>query len=405
MKPTLLFVVIVATALVFTACGQTPNPTTSNNATSFTSARAPFEPPPAGLVNVDAFGNTLAFWPFTGTNFSGAPQDPVNLIFVGYADPRDIRAALLSLDGDRTAFGVPDAFPFNSTWRDAIGGDMQTAYGASSGWVGGAIQLECGDYRVLRFHLRLFSVGDYTLGNAHIDLAVPNTTAHQVISWEVAESLLVVDMLRSGLLDDDAPIMPTPQINPAPFRGIPAMIYNAMPPELRALAHGPAGDVTDSVPIFTDGTAAVFNLADVVSAEPGTDVQEFVINFAQMIPKPFCASGPFDFIYVEGPVLMKQTTTYTPSGNLITQFQASGSLKLTPMNPLTDPPTPIGETYDALVNQHDRGSVTDQITRVSSFQLQIELPSAGPFRGRLMVKLNVGPGEASSYDMSIDCEP
>lgn len=405
MKPVLYSALAVIVVMALGACDQLRNPTEPDPVSAFTAKQSHTPAPPAGLVNVDVFGTTRTFWPYTGSSFSGVPQDPINLIFVGYADPRDIRAVLLSLDGDRRAFGFPDAFPFNCTWRDAIGGDVQTAYGEPDGWVGSAVQLECGDYRVLRFHMRLFPAGAYTLGNAHIDLSIPNTTGHQVISWEVAEQLVVADFARSGLLDSVAPLMVTSPINAAPFRGIPAIIYNGMPPDLRALAGGPAGDVTDSVPILTDGVATVLNLADVVSAEPGTDMQEFVIDFDQVIPKPFCASGPFDYLYVQGPVLLKQVTTYTLSGNLMTQFQASGSLKLTPVNPLTDPPTPIGETYDALVNQRDRALVTDHVTRVSSFQWQIELPPTGPFHGRLMVNLNVGPGQAYSYDMDVDCEP
>ena len=42
----------------------------------------------------------------------------------------------------------------------------------AGGWVGSAVQLECGDYRVLRFHMRLFQAGDYTIGNTHLDLLV-----------------------------------------------------------------------------------------------------------------------------------------------------------------------------------------------------------------------------------------
>jgi len=389
------------------ACDRAMTPTSPDtNSTAITAGTNP-PAPPSDLVSVDAFGTPLTIWPFTGTNFTGTPQDPINLIFLGQADPRDVRAALLSLDGDRTAFGLPDEFPFNCAWRDALGGDMQTAYTEAGGWVGSAVQLECGDYRVLRFHMRLFQAGDYTIGNTHLDLLVPNTTQHQVISWELAEQLVTVDLLRSGLLDDAIPLFPAPGINPAPFRGIPSVIYNGMPPELRAMIDGPAADIPDgdSVGIQTDGSATVFNLARQAEAIPGTDTQEIVVEFDQVIPKPFCSSSPWDYLYVKGPVLLKQTTTLTPSGNLSTKFHASGMLDITPVNPLTSPLTPIGETYQAIVNQHDRALITDQVTLVSSFQLQIELPPVGADRGRLMVSLNVGPGQAYNYDITADCEP
>jgi len=63
--------------------------------------------PPAGLVTVPFGGDELTWWPYTVMDFSGDPVDPGNLIFAGQADPLRIRAALLALNGDRTAFGFP----------------------------------------------------------------------------------------------------------------------------------------------------------------------------------------------------------------------------------------------------------------------------------------------------------
>src|SRR5690348_11408637 len=72
-------------------------------------------PAPAPLVTVPLPGRTLTLSPFTGFGF-GAESDPVNLIWIGRADPRALRADLLALDGDRTALGFPNVFPFNCTW-------------------------------------------------------------------------------------------------------------------------------------------------------------------------------------------------------------------------------------------------------------------------------------------------
>jgi len=105
-------------------------------------------PPPAGLVVVPLGADSETLWPFTGTGVPGEASDPINLIFQGDADPRPIRQALLALDGDRTAFGFPAAFPFNCTWADAIG-RQQTAYAAAEGWQGSSIQMQCGDYEEL----------------------------------------------------------------------------------------------------------------------------------------------------------------------------------------------------------------------------------------------------------------
>ncbi len=66
-------------------------------------------------MTVDIGIDALEFWPYTTDIFPATPKDPINLIFFGEADPRDIRAALLSLDGDRTAYGMDPIPPFNST--------------------------------------------------------------------------------------------------------------------------------------------------------------------------------------------------------------------------------------------------------------------------------------------------
>lgn len=359
---------------------------------------------PSPLLTVSFGGTSRELWPFTGSDFSGAPRDPVNLIFVGQSDPRIIRAALLSLNGDRTAFGFPNVFPFNCTWTDAVG-DVQTGYATASGWVGSAIQLACGTYGPLRFHLRLFNVGDWTLGGAHFEVLIPGTTEHQVLSWELAEQLVVVDFLRSGLLDPTLPLLPTGVINPSPYREIPAVIYNGLPADLKALIGGPPGNVSDPVPLTTDGKATILNIAQSVNGLPVVAKQDFVVQFDQVIPKPFCASGPFDFVLVQGPVNFSQKIVMTPAGNFLSRFLAQGHLDVTPVNPLTDPPTPLGETYRALVNQDNRGIITDNVTLVSSFQMQIEIPPTGPFRGRLVVKLKVGPGGSNQFSLSVNCLP
>lgn len=357
-------------------------------------------PAPPGLVTVPTPAGNLSFWPFTGVDFSGAPQDPLNLGFIGRTDPRALRAALMFLDGDRTAFGYPDDFPFNCTWKDAVGGN-QTTYGAPAGWVGNGVQLECGSYDPLRFHVRLFDLGGYTLGGAHLDLLITGTPDHQVISWELAEQLVAVDFLRSGLLDPTLPALPTGPINPSPFGEIPSIIYNEMPPELRALTGGPLDDVVDPVPIATDGEGTVLNVANAATGVTGIARQVFTIQFDLTIPKPFCASGPFDFVAVKGPIYLRQQVNLTPAGNLVSQFHAQGMLTLAPIDLATGEPG--SETYLAHVNEHHKNIVTDNVTLVSQFVLQAEIPPVGPFRGRLSTTLSVGPGHADHDALTIRC--
>src|ERR1043166_2359479 len=89
---------------------QAPTAPATNNVTTS---------PPANLTTVSFDGDQQTIWPFAGTDLSGSASDPINLIFRGHADVRSLRAALMALNGDRTAFGFPNAFPFNCTWSDA----------------------------------------------------------------------------------------------------------------------------------------------------------------------------------------------------------------------------------------------------------------------------------------------
>ena len=389
--------VVLITLAALNACDDRASPTDVGDPSLAPRAGSPFVPSP--LVSEGVGFDTVRFWPFTGVDVLGAVSDPLNLVFPGAGDVRDLRAALVQLDGDRTGFGFPDAFPFNCTWNDAIGG-VQTAYAEPDGWVGSAIQLECGPYGPMRFHLRLFDAGASSLGNVHLEVLIPATTEHQVISWELAEQLVVVDFLRTGLVDLSLSPFPTGVINPTPsFRDIPAVIYNGLPVELRAAIGGPLGDVSDAVPLATDGRATILVVGDAGDGGRMVAVQDFTIEFNQGIPKPFCSSGPFDFVWVNGPVQLRQRVIVTPSGNFLSHFHASGHLDVTPVNPLTG--EAVGETYRATVNETHRGMVTDRQTHAAQLILQILLPPA--MRGKLRSTIHVGPGGATHSSLAVEC--
>jgi len=360
-------------------------------------------PAPTPLVTVDVGGESLTLWPFTSSNLA-TPDDPVNLIFSGQANPQQLRSALMGLDGDRTMFGFPDAFPFNCTWTDALGGTMQGAYAEPHGWEGSAVQLECGAYDPLRFHVRLFDMGSITVANAHFELLIPGTHDHQVLHWELAEQLVVIDFLRSGLLDPGGPVGFAPGINPAPWRDIPDYIYNLLPDELKALVGGPP-TATAPVPIPTDGMATILFVAGQGAPMTGVTVQHYTIQFDQVIPKPFCPGDAFQYLYVTGPIDLTQRTIATRGGNYVTMFHAHGQLDLTPVDPTTSPPTPLAPTYHAVINENDHGHINDHVSSVSSVILQIEMPPSGPFRGRLKIVLKIGPGSSTDYDVEMQCTP
>jgi len=314
----------------------------------------------------------------------------VNLIWIGQADPRALRAALLQLDGDRTALGFPDVFPFNCTWHDEPEVQPEVAYTAASGWVGSPIMLECGTYGEARFHLRFFDVGGgVTVGGAPFEVYIPGTLDHQTISWALAEQFVVADFVRTGLLDSSQPYFTTGALNPAPFGTIPAVIYNGIPAGLRQAIGGPVSDVSADVPIPSSGHATVLNLRARVASQPLVTGRRWLQEFDQIIPQPFCAPGPNAFLYVVGPVTLQQEIALSSSGTYQSRFHAEGRLNVTPVDPTTG--VPIGATYQAVVLESHTSLLSDDGASTAFFTRRSLLPPSAPGHGTFEFGFAVGP--------------
>jgi hypothetical protein len=333
-------------------------------------------------------------WPFTGTDLAGTASDPVNLVFFGEADPRAIRQVLFGLDGDRSAFGFPAAFPFNCTWSDAIG-RHQTAWAEPDRWQGSAIQLQCGSYDPLRFHLRLFREGRFTLGNVHFEALIPGTTDHEVLAWEFAEAFVKLDLVRSGALTE-APGQ-TPLINPAPtYRTIRHQILNGLPVPLRAVLGLPVTPQSAPVPIPTDGRASIFGLGRPFEPVKSDVRLEYDQPFGQVIPKPFCAAGPADFLKVEGALHFVHRVWTTAHGVYGARFTANGVLTVTPVDPTTGQPT--GEAFSAVVEERHKSRVGGRATEARHLVLQTLLgPPAQSFLEDLAA------GVVDRFERQMDC--
>ena len=115
-----------------------------------------------------------------------------------------------------------------------------------------------------------------------------------------------------------------------------------------------------------------------------------------------CASGT-EFLYVEGPVSLRKTLQATAAGDLSSDFDASGRLRLIPVNPQTG--APIGSTYEAEVSDHQVTSFNDNGGRIDGLQVQTELPRNVSGHGQKVIRLKVGLGGADKYKKDIDCTP
>jgi hypothetical protein len=362
-------------------------------------------PPPAHLASVEIGGGTHAVWPYTGTNLFGIPQDPINLVFTGNSDPRNVRNALLSLSGDRTGA------PFNASpegmllagiaqgcsWTDAFG-DNQTSYSGDDGWAGSVIQLECGGYNNFRFHLRLFPAGTVTLGNVHAEVIIPGTQQHEVLTWEAAEKFVVMELLRGGLLT--APPAETGIINETEFyKSIMVPVYNGIPDghPLRMLSGGPlSGPVSSPVPVRTDGKATVLTLATAPAA-PSTE-QNFTIHFGQSIPKPFCAPSG-EWVRVDGPVQVSHHVHVSGDGKLTSKGVAKGTLTVRSVDLATGAlgPATFAKVEQEYENEIERGK--HRVTTRADQRLDLGAGRTDAFS----LRLRVGSGGEAVFTANQSC--
>ncbi|HEU5169343.1 MAG TPA: hypothetical protein VFU46_02335 [Gemmatimonadales bacterium] len=381
-----------------TACSdQEPAPT--EPAAPLTASIAPA---PGALVSVGAAG--IELWPYLAIDLETA-DDPVSVILSGEADPRRIRAALLSLDGNR--FALPPPFTvfalFDCTWTDGIG-DEQAAYVGGLGWSGSAIQLECGNFGPApRFHVRIFDAGGAVLLGAHFEIQVPGTTDHEVLNFDLAKGLVVADLLRAGIIG-----LPTPTSTPiaALARTIREPVYDALVnhpvlgPFMPLFTGGPdkdawnAADPKPPVIIPNDGHPLIAPVVEHFGLGTGTS-QSFVIELDQTIPKPFCAVNE-QLAYVNGPVRFNKQVTVQPDGRVVSEIRIDGEVTVTPV-------LAPGEAYRANVGEMHRSWLTADAHSVHWLNHQILLPARTSDRGNHRVAFHVASGGPAEYKVIDRC--
>jgi hypothetical protein len=159
--------------------------------------------------------------------------------------------------------------------------------------------------------------------------------------------------MRSGLLDPASDLMPTGQITPAPgFRTIIPAVYNELPPELLAVVDGPPPPVDEPVAIPNDGMAMVVRLAAPALVTPGTATASTTVEFGQFVPRPYCSTGPYDYLWIEGPVYFESTFTVDESGAYSYEYGYQGDLTAVPIDPQSGQPIGLPFTADVYGSQN-----------------------------------------------------
>lgn len=351
-------------------------------------------PAPAGLVTVALADQSVTVWPFTGYDFSSVAHDPINLIFTGEGDPRQIRAALMGLSGT----GRPGPLAgFNCTWDDAVG-DPQTHYGADQGWVGSAIQLQCGNFYGPRFHLRMFRQGAVTVANAHYEILIPGTNNHEVLSWELAKGLVTADIFRTGLLG--AAPAASDVITPAPYYRVVRAAVVPFIPAAQITALGLLVNVDGTASIPNSGRASILRLGSAAPIAEGMAEKDFIVTFGQVIPKPFCVAGTTGYVYASGPVRVRMRSGIA-DGNYRSEWTAVGTLNLTPFNPLTG--QPAGATYQGEISERITSDMTNGMAEAVHLSDRRETPDIGATRGSRIQQLRVRENGLDIYKVDISC--
>ena len=208
---------------------------------------------------------------------------------------------------------------------------------------------------------------------------------------------MVLDLVRSGALIANP--SPTAIINPAPtYRTIRHQIFNGLPVPLRGALGLPLANQSAPVPIPTDGMATVLSLWQPLEPVKTEIRLEYDQIFNQTIPKPFCSTGPLDYLRVTGPLRFVHQVKTGPFGRYSASFSATGTLDVVPVNPLTGEAT--GPAFQAEVFERHRSSLDRHTSQARHWVEQTLLGDP-----RQSFQEGLAAGTVDHFLRQIDCGP
>jgi hypothetical protein len=120
------------------------------------------------------------------------------------------------------------------------------------------------------------------------------------------------------------------------------------------------------VPIPTSGRAKALLVGIEFQPERTTAVTTTRVTYGIVVPKPFCATGPYDFVKLEGPLNFTMAASTSPSGRYDRTYVLGGTLRVTPMRPTSATTfVPTGPAVDAPVFEMHRAWLTDERAQVT----------------------------------------
>ena len=158
------------------------------------------------------------------------------------------------------------------------------------------------------------------------------------------------------------------------------------------------GDGTASIP--NDGRAVVLRLASAPALTEGTVDSDFVIQFGQVIPKPFCAAGTTGYLFASGPIAVHMQSGIV-DGNFESTTTSTGTLTLVEFNPFSR--QPVSAPYQGAVSETTSIKLTDGAAWVDFFSTREETPDNGTTRGIRIETLRAREHGLDFYNVDISC--
>jgi len=189
------------------------------------------------------------------------------------------------------------------------------------------------------------------------------------------------------------------------FRSIRKPVYDELikDPGLAALLGflGISADDTDD-----QGNPTLPTTGDAVALSPGLNRHpkrdrsraSTTVQYSVLTPRPFCATGPYDVVRLEGPVDFDLKVSVDRRGEYERRYEIEGELTVTPIDPFTG--MPAGPPAPALVRERHRAELDDRSGQV--FERASQELLSDPAQS---LSWFLAAGDRDEYEIELQCGP
>ena len=155
-----------------------------------------------------------------------------------------------------------------------------------------------------------------------------------------------------------------------------ATVGAGLPAELIQLISGPARPQAEPVPIGSNGHATTIHLAAARPVRPMTYTNTTFVDFGQFIPRPFCSTGPADWLHITGGVEFFTSVKVNHAGRFSYRGGYRGTIYATPVD-INNDGQPIGEMFEADVRGRQHGAINEFMADVHATDRKLSHETGG----------------------------